>query len=111
VLSLNIEAAERANRKDVVERLTRMHEDIMAVMQEAAPPELQFINDLLQMESDEAAVAALKAQPAEITQELVDTMAYVGESLVQNNNTPLAERLEKLRAAAVGELMKLNWKR
>ncbi len=111
VLSLNIEAAERANRKDVVERLTRLNEDIMAVMQEAAPPELQFINDLLQMESDEAAVAALKAQPAEITQELVDTMAYVGESLRQNGQTPLAERLDKLRAAAVGELMKSNWQR
>jgi hypothetical protein len=111
VLSLNIEAAERANRKDVVERLTRLNEDIMAVMQEAAPPELQFINDLLQKESDDAAVAALKAQPAEITQELVDAMAYVGESLRQNGQTPLAERLDKLRAAAVGELMKSNWQR
>ena len=38
-------------------------------------------------------------------------MAYVGESLRQNGQTPLAERLDKLRAAAVGELMKSNWQR
>lgn len=111
VLSLNVEAAERANRKDVVERLTRLNDEIMAVMQAAAPPELQFINDLLQMESDEAAEAGLKAQAAQITPELVEAMAYVGDSLRQNGQASTAERLERLRAAAVGELMKANWQR
>jgi hypothetical protein len=114
VLSLNVEAAERANRKDVVERLTRLNDEIMAVMQAAAPPELQWINDLLQMESDEAAIEALQAQPEQVTQELVDTMAYVQDSLRQNEapgQAHLAERLEKLRAAAVGTMMKANWQR
>jgi hypothetical protein len=114
VLNLNIEAAERANRKDVAERLSQLNEEIMAVMQASAPPELQLINDLLQMESDEAAEAALKARPDQVTQALVDAMAYVGESLRQNEGSgqsALAERLDKLRAAAVGELMKANWQR
>lgn len=111
VLSLNIEAAERAKRRDVVDRLTQLNEDIMAVMQAAAPPELQYINDLLQMETDEAAEAALKADASQINQELIDTMAYVGESLRQNGQAQLAERLDKLRGAAVGELMKANWQR
>ncbi len=111
VLSLNVEAAERANRKDVVERLTRLNEEIMAVMQEAAPPELQFINDLLQMETEAAAEEALKAQAGQVTPEMVETMAYVGESLRQNGQDAMAERLERLRAAAVGELMKANWQR
>jgi hypothetical protein len=114
VLNLNIEAAERANRKDVAERLSQLNEEIMGVMQASAPPELQLINDLLQMESDEAAEAALKAKPDQVTQELVDAMAYVGESLRHNEGsgqTALAERLDKLRAAAVGELMKANWQR
>ena len=111
VLSLNIEAAERAKRKDVVDRLTQLNEEIMAVMQESAPPELQYINDLLQMESDEAAEAALKADASQVTQELIDAMAYVGESLRQNGQEQMAERVDKLRAAAVGELMKANWQR
>lgn len=111
VLSLNIEAAERANRKDVVERLTQLNDEIMAVMQEAAPPELQFINTLVQMESDEAAIAALKAQPEMVSHELVEALAYVQDSLRQNGQAPMVERLEKLRSAAVGELMKANWQR
>jgi hypothetical protein len=111
VLNLNLEAAQRANRKDVVDRLTQLNEAIMQIMQESAPPELQYINDLLQMESDEAAIAALQAQPELVTQELVDAMAYVQDSVRQNGESPLVERLEQLRAAAVGELMKANWQR
>jgi hypothetical protein len=113
VLSLNVEAAERAKRKDVVERLTRLNDEIMAVMQAAAPPELQFINDLLQMETDEQALDTLKRQPERVNQELIDTMAYVQESLRRGGDGQpgLAERLDKLRAAAVGELMRANWQR
>ena len=44
-----------------------------------------------------------------ITQELVDTMNYVGESLRQSGQTELADRLDELRGIAVGELMRANW--
>ena len=111
VLSLNLEAAQRNNRRDMVERLGKLNDEIMAVMQSAAPPELQFINDLLQMESDEAAAAALQREPERVTQELVDAMAYVQDSLRQGGQAEMAERLERLRAVAVGTLMRANWKR
>jgi hypothetical protein len=111
VLSLNVEAAQRNNRRDMVERLTKLNDEIMATMQAAAPPELQFINDLLQMESDEAATEALQRQPERVTQELVDAMAYVQDSLRQGGQAQMAERLERLRAAAVGALMRANWQR
>jgi hypothetical protein len=111
VLNVNIEAAQRAKRPDMVARLTRLSDAIAAVMQEAAPPELRLVNELLQMESDEAAEAALKARQGEITQQLVEAMTYVSESLRQQGQAPLAERLEKLQGVAVGELMKANWTR
>jgi hypothetical protein len=111
VLDMNLEAAERARRADVVARLQRVQDAITAMMQEAAPPELRLINELLQMESDDAAAQALAQRNGEITQELIDTMNYVAESMRQNGQPAMAERLDKLRAAAVGEMMKANWQK
>jgi flagellar basal body-associated protein FliL len=111
VLNMNIEAAQRAKRPDIVERMTRIHDAIMRLMQEAAPPEVRWINELLQMESDSAALEALKQRSAEINQELIDTMAYIGQSLRQSGQEQMAERLEMLRSQAVGEKMKANWKK
>jgi ABC-type transporter Mla MlaB component len=111
VLQANLEAAQKAKRADMVVQLNRINESISRLMQEAAPPELQFIDELLQLPSDAEAEAALKQHGPEITQELVDTMTYVGESLRQSGQTDLAERLDKLREAAVGELMRANWQR
>lgn len=111
VLNVNIEAAERAKRPDMVARLNRISDAIAALMQAAAPPELRLVNDLLQAESDEAAEVALRARREEITQQLVEAMTYLGESLRQQGQPELAARLEKLQGMAVGELMKTNWAR
>ncbi|MCC6192631.1 MAG: hypothetical protein IT318_26715, partial [Anaerolineales bacterium] len=94
-----------------VARLNRISDAIAALMQAAAPPELRLVNDLLQAESDEAAEVALKARREEITQQLVEAMTYLGDSLRQQGQPELAARLEKLQGVAVGELMKTNWTR
>ena len=109
VLNLNIEAAQKAKRQDVLTRLVLINDAINRLMQESAPPELKFIDELLQMQPETAAQEALKTRPGVITPELVDTMNYVGESLRQGGQTDMAERLERLRGVAVGELMKANW--
>jgi hypothetical protein len=111
VLSINLEAAERARRPDVVERLMRVNDAIEALMREAAPPEVKWINELLQLDDDIKAESVLLARREEITQELVDTMTAVGQSLRQQGQEALAERLDKLQGVAVGELMKSNWAR
>ena len=111
VLQANLEAAQKAKRTDMVNQLNRINDAIGRFMQEAAPPELQFIDELLQLPTDADAEAALKANKAEITQELIDTMNYVGESLRQGGQTALGDRLDKLREAALGELMRANFQR
>jgi hypothetical protein len=109
VLSLNIEAAQKAKRSDALTRLVLINDAINRLMQEAAPPELKLIDELLQIEPESAAEEALKTRPGAITPELVDTMNYVGENLRQGGQNDLADRLERLRSVAVGQLMKANW--
>jgi len=109
VLNLNIEAAQKAKRTDALTRLVLINDAINRLMQESAPPELKLIDELLQMQPESAAQEALKNRPGVVTPELVDTMNYVGESLRQGGQTDLADRLERLRGVAVGELMKANW--
>ena len=109
VLNLNLEAAQKAKRTDALAKLVQISDAINHLMQESAPPELKFIDELLQMQPETAAQDALKNRPGVVTPELVDTMNYVGESLRQGGQTDMADRLERLRGVAVGELMKANW--
>jgi hypothetical protein len=110
VLNMNLEAAQKAGRPDILQRLEIVSEAIMRLMQESAPPEIRFINELLQMSSDEQAEAVIRSGSTTINQQLIDAMTYIVESLRQNNQPQLAERLEKLQNVAIGELMTANWK-
>jgi len=109
VLNLNLEAAQKAKRTDALAKLVQISDAINRLMQESAPPELKFIDELLQMQPESAAEQALKSRPGAVTPELVDTMNYVGESLRQGGQNDLADRLERLRGVAVAELMRANW--
>jgi hypothetical protein len=109
VLNLNLEAAQKAKRTDALARLVQISDAINRLMQESAPPELKFIDELLQMQPESAAEQVLKSRPGAVTPELVDTMNYVGESLRQGGQNDLADRLERLRGVAVAELMRANW--
>ena len=111
VLNMNMEAAQQAGRPDLLQRLSLISDGVMRLMQESAPPEVRFINELLQIPSDEQAEAELKRRAAEINQALIDAMNYITQSLRQNSQPQLAERLEKLQTVAIGELMAANWRK
>jgi hypothetical protein len=111
VLNMNIEAAQRANQTETLQRLNQISEAIMGLMQEAAPPELRFINELLGLDSDAAAETALLHNKHAITPELVETLNYVADSLRQNQQTALAGRADHLRGVALGELMAQNFQK
>jgi hypothetical protein len=110
VLNANLEAAQKAGRRDVLLRLDQVQQAIVKLMQEAAPPEIRFINDLLQM-SEAEAEAALKSRATEVNPQMVEAMNYIGESLRQNGQPALAERLDKLRGVALSLVMEANWKK
>lgn len=111
VLNANIEAANKARRPDVVQRLTQIHDGIMSLVQQSAPPEIQFINQLLQVETEDQAIAELKRRLPEVTQPVIDAMTYLVENLRQQGQPQLADRVEALRGVALSEQMAAKWKK
>ena len=57
VLTANLEHAQKNGRPEVAQRLQQLGNTIIAALNDAAPPELRFINDLLRAESEEMALA------------------------------------------------------
>lgn len=110
VLSANLQAAEQAGNKDLVEKLSRIGDAIMAAIAESAPPEIQFINELLSQPGDEEAARLIRARAKELNQQMFDTMGYVAEDLRKNGRADTAERLEKLQGLAMAEAMAAKFK-
>jgi len=112
VLTANLEAAQKAGPRgqETFLKLTRLNDLISRLLEEAAPPEVKFINDLLDA-PDAEAEALLKSRTAEITPQLLSAMNYIVDNLRQNNQPELADRLENLRGVALGESMAANWKK
>lgn len=111
VLNENIAAAQKAGRLEVVARLTAISDGINRLIQESAPPEIQFVNELLDLPTEAEAEAALEARASEITPELVSTLNYLAENLRQSGRADMADRLEKLYGVALGAVMSANWKK
>lgn len=111
VLSDNLAAAQKAGRPDIVARLNAINEGLNRLMQEAAPPEIKFVNQLLELPDDAAAQAALKGHPEMISQDFINTLQYLADNMRQNGRAELADRLEELYGLALGELMAANWKK
>jgi hypothetical protein len=110
VLSANIEHATKNGRADLAQRLQQVAEAIMAMLSEAAPPEIRLINELLQAESEEAAQALIRTRAAEMTPAVLETMQALAEELKQSGQAAVAQRLDSLRAFADREAALARWK-
>jgi hypothetical protein len=110
VLSANAEAALRSGRKDIADRLQQLTQLILTVLNESAPPELQFINQLMSAESEEAAQAMLRNRAAEVTPEVLEAMTAVADAMRQNGQTAAADRLTQLRSLAEREAAAARWR-
>lgn len=106
VLAANIQAAEE--RKDLMAsaRLKQVRDTVMKLIQNSAPPELQFVSSLLQVESLDEAQKLIDAQAGQYGPAILELMDALLEDLEARGNTRISERLRALRAHAasvVGE--------
>jgi hypothetical protein len=98
VLAANIEEAERQGDINASARLKNLYERILSLLQEAMPPELRFINQLLSTQSDEDAQNLIAQHAGDFGATLLDAMDVVGQQLAAGQgDQQLLQRLAFLR--------------
>lgn len=102
-------AAQRANRPDVLSRLQLINGLITDMIRQAAPPEVQLINELMAISTEAEAEAAVRGRAGEITPEFMQTLNYLSNQMREQNQTAAAERLDFLYGLAVQLEMEKNW--
>jgi hypothetical protein len=100
VLASNLDAAEKTERAEDLEKLKQVSDIIMKLIQESQPPEVFFINDLLAAEYPEGTQSLLEENREMVTPTLLEFMDLVGEDLVQRDQGEIAERLALIAAQA-----------
>jgi hypothetical protein len=104
--------AERQGRKDLLQRLMMIYDEIMAVLEEGMPPEVRLVNDLLRAPYPDGTRALLRERQAEVTPELLDLMDRLAEeaatrpeSGAEGKDGPqgaeVAKRLRDIKAQAM----------
>ncbi len=104
VLAANIQEAERQGDVNAAARLKSVYERIVNALQEAMPPELRFINELLSSQSEEDALALIHERAGEFGETLLEAIDVVEQQLLGRGEPGLIERLSFLREAAAQAL-------
>lgn len=100
VLQANLEEARNSGQVEVSSRLKRIRDEVLRLMQQAAPPEIRLINDLLAAESDEASIALLHERSDELSPDILVVFDELVHQLRDAGNVEAADRLEVLRTEA-----------
>ena len=100
VLAANIEAAEQRQDLMLAARLKQIREVVMSIVQQSAPPELQFVSALLQTPSLAEAQQMIDARANEFGPGLLEFMDVLLEDLASRGDQRLTGRLAEMRAYA-----------
>ncbi|HLA45705.1 MAG TPA: CpXC domain-containing protein [Aggregatilineales bacterium] len=100
VLSASIQAAEQRNDLLQASRLKSAYEGVMQHLRATAPPEVQFINELLTQEDPLEAKLMLSERAGQYGQPLVDYMEALIQNMQQRGAEDMVEHLTELRDAA-----------
>ena len=103
VLSANIKSASERADIQTSARLKQIYEMAARIIQERLGPELQFINQLLSAEDDNAAEAILREYANEYGEDILDILDEAEALFTAQGNDALVNRLQTLtqRATAI----------
>ncbi|MBX3083578.1 MAG: hypothetical protein KF716_18235 [Anaerolineae bacterium] len=105
VLQANIEHSEKNNDQVTAARLKTVLEKVMVMMNQAAPPAVQFINDVLQMPTHEMQKQEMALRAPEFGQELLEWFDTLIENINEQNGDPMMKQtLSELREIAAKSL-------
>jgi hypothetical protein len=100
VLQATLEDARQKGNIEVSGRLKLIRDEVLKLLQAAAPPEVQLINELLSAESDDAALQILHSRQDGISENLLAVMEDLAGQLREAGNQAAAERLDMLQGEA-----------
>jgi hypothetical protein len=112
LLSANIQNAERKGRRDVLQRLMMIYDEIMAVLEEGMPAEVQLVNELLRAPYPDGTRALLRERQAEVTPAVLDLMDQLAAEAAASTESgaggregvdgvEIAKRLRDIKAQAM----------
>jgi len=107
VLQANLQAAEQKNDPETAARLQAVLQKVLDILRESAPPQIQFINELMTTADDEDAHEMIKEHASRFGPELTELMEAIAQDLDANEQTDNAQRLRGLREFAadyIGEV-------
>jgi|FLYN01.1.fsa_nt_gi hypothetical protein len=104
VLAANIQEAERQGDVNAAAKLKNVYERIVSILQEAMPPELRFINELLSTQSEEDARALIADRAPEFGEPLLEAIDVVEQQLAGRSDPALLQKLAFLREATAQAL-------
>jgi hypothetical protein len=87
------EAAHKAGQEETATRLGLLMDHILAQIKASAPPEIQLMNDLLELADDAAVRQMLDSRSDELTPALLEVMEQMLENLRSNKRETLAGRM------------------
>jgi hypothetical protein len=99
-LAMNLQAAEQAGQSADIEKLRRISEIIMELIQESQPPEIRLINRLMTAEYPDGTQAMLDENHEQVNPQLLEIMRLVEEDLQENGRDEVAHRLAQIRGQA-----------
>ena len=99
VLSSNLQEAQRRGRKAAFERMAMIYDEIMAMVEEGLPPEVQLMNELLRAPFPEGVRDLLKEHQAELTPEFLEMMDRLAEEMGERETRTPAEAQELAETA------------
>jgi hypothetical protein len=97
VLTRNMQAAEQKGDQSLLQRLAMVYEEIMNLMQAGAPPEVQFINELVMAPYPDGARQLLQENREVVTPELLDLIGQMADQMAEEEGEDAAEMVKRLR--------------
>jgi hypothetical protein len=97
VLTRNMQAAEQKGDNELLDRLAMVYEEIMRLMQSTAPPEVQFINELVMAPYPDGTRQLLQENREIVTPELLDLIAQMADQMAEDEGEDAAGMVKRLR--------------
>jgi hypothetical protein len=97
VLYSRIEAAKAGGQEKLSAGLTGILELILDLIKSSAPPEVQFINELMDLEDKAAVEKMMASRPEDLTLSLLAVITEMVESLRSSGRDSLVEQLEAIQ--------------